>query len=89
MVRNGVDEGIPGNVYLSGDETTGKAVLRDAINATVGFERLAADLEKPGKSLQHMLGLHGNPNTANFFAILRVLPEASRSEADRPSANRH
>lgn len=61
------------NAYLSGDEMTGKAVLRDIINATVGFERLAADLGKSSKSLQRMLGPHGNPNTANFFAILRAL----------------
>ncbi len=61
------------NAYLGGDEGTGKAVLRDVINATVGFEQLAADLGKPSKSLHRMLGPRGNPNTANFFAILRVL----------------
>ena len=61
------------NAYLSGDETTGKAVLRDVINATVGFEQLAADLQKPSKSLHRMLGPGGNPSTANFFAILQVL----------------
>ena len=61
------------NAYLSGDEITGKTVLRDVINATIGFERLAADLRKPSKSLHRMLGAHGNPSTANFFAILQVL----------------
>ncbi len=61
------------NAYLAGDDTTGKAVLRDVINATVGFERLAAELGKPGKSLHRMLGPRGNPSTANFFAILQVL----------------
>jgi len=61
------------NAYLGGDEITGKTVLRDVINATIGFERLAADLRKPSKSLHRMLGAHGNPNTANFFAILQVL----------------
>lgn len=63
------------NAWLGGDEATGKAVLRDVINATIGFERLAAELEKPSKSLHRMLGPHGNPNTANLFAILRVLQE--------------
>jgi DNA-binding phage protein len=63
------------NAYLGGDETTGKTVLRDVINATIGFEQLAADLRKPSKSLQRMLGPRGNPNTANFFAILQVLPK--------------
>jgi hypothetical protein len=61
------------NAYLSGDEITGRAVLRDVINATVGFERLAAAMEKPSKSLQRMLGPHGNPSAANFFTILQVL----------------
>ena len=61
------------NAYLGGDETTGKAVLRDVINATVGFEQLATDLGKPSKSLHRMLGPRGNPNTVNFFAILRAL----------------
>jgi hypothetical protein len=28
------------NAYLGGDEATGKAVLRDVINATIGFEPL-------------------------------------------------
>jgi hypothetical protein len=51
----------------------GKTVLREVINATVGFEQLAADLRKPSKSLHRMLGPRGNPNTANFFAILRAL----------------
>ena len=47
--------------------------MRDVINATIGFEQLAADLRKPSKSLHRMLGPHGNPNTVNFFAILGVL----------------
>jgi hypothetical protein len=61
------------NAYLGGDAITGKSVLRDVINATIGFEQLAADLQKPSKSLHRMLGPSGNPNTANFFAILQVL----------------
>ncbi len=61
------------NAYLGGDEATGKAVLRDVINATIGFERLASELGKPSKSLHRMLGPNGNPSTANFFAILQVL----------------
>jgi DNA-binding phage protein len=61
------------NAYLGGDEATGKAVLRNVINATIGFEQLAADLQKPSKSLHRMLGPAGNPTTASFFAILQVL----------------
>ncbi len=61
------------NAYLTGDEATGKAVLKDLINATIGFEELARLVDKPSKSLYRMLGPNGNPNTANFFAIVRAL----------------
>lgn len=63
------------NAYLCGDETTGKRVLRNVINATMGFEQLAADMQKPSKSLHRMLGPNGNPNTANFLAIVVMLQE--------------
>lgn len=39
----------------------------------MGFERLSEEFQKPSKSLHRMLGPRGNPNTANFFAILQVL----------------
>jgi hypothetical protein len=58
------------NAHLGGDEAMGKAVLRDVINATVGFAQLAADLQNPGKSLRRMLSPAGNASTANFYAIL-------------------
>ena len=61
------------NAYLSGDTVTGKALLRDLINATVGFETLAADIHKPSKSLHRMLAPSGNPSTENFFGIVSAL----------------
>ncbi len=61
------------NAYLTGEEATGKAVLKDLINATIGFEELARLVDKPSKSLYRMLGPKGNPNAANFFAIVRAL----------------
>ena len=61
------------NAYFGGEEAIGKAILKDFINATMGFEELAADVGIPSKSLHRMLGPHGNPNTANFFAVLRAL----------------
>jgi len=63
------------NAYLAGDATVGKAVLRDLVNATVGFEALAAAVNKPSKSLHRMLGPRGNPSTENFFDIVRALQE--------------
>lgn len=61
------------NAYLGSDLTTGKAILRDLVNATVGFEALAAELDKPSKSLHRMLAPHGNPSTENFFGIVNAL----------------
>jgi DNA-binding phage protein len=61
------------NAYLAGDTATGKAVLRDLVNATVGFEGLATEIGKPSKSLHRMLAPRGNPSTENFFEIIRAL----------------
>ena len=63
------------NAYLAGDEATGKAVLKDLIHATVGFEELARLVDIPSKSLHRMLGPNGSPKAANFFAIVRALQE--------------
>jgi hypothetical protein len=61
------------NAYLTGDTATGKAILRDLVNATIGFEVLAAAVKKPSKSLHRMLAPRGNPSTTNFFEIVRAL----------------
>ena len=60
---------------LSGEVETGKAVLRDYINATVGFQELGALISKSPKSLIQMFGPHGNPQSRNLFEILRCLQE--------------
>ena len=59
--------------FLSGDVEVGKAMLRDYINATIGFEALSRQLDKPSKSLHRMLSPSGNPKTNNFFEILHFL----------------
>ena len=61
------------NAYLGGDAKAGKAILRDLVNATIGFEELAHVLKKSSKSLHRMLAPHGNPNTENFFSIVNTL----------------
>ena len=55
-----------------------KAILRDLVNATIGFEGLAAEINKPSKSLHRMLAPHGNPSTENFFGIVSVLQKKTR-----------
>ena len=46
---------------LAGDVDTGKAVLCDYINATIGFEELSRIFDKSSKSLMCMFGPKGNP----------------------------
>jgi DNA-binding phage protein len=62
---------------LSGDVETGKAVLRDYINATVGFEALAAETGTPAKSLMRMFSPRGNPNADNLFGVIEHLQAAA------------
>jgi DNA-binding phage protein len=63
---------------LAGELETGKAVLRDFINATVGFEQLARDTGTPSKSLMRMLGPKGNPTASNLLTVLGQLQRTSR-----------
>lgn len=60
---------------LAGDVDTGKAALRDYINATIGFEELSQVFEKSSKSLMRMFGLKGNPQASNLFAVIHYLQE--------------
>lgn len=55
---------------LAGDVEAGKAVLRDYIKATIGFEALGAGIGKPPKSLIRMFGPKGNPNADNLFTVI-------------------
>jgi len=60
-------------LFLNREAETARLVLRDLVNATVGFEVLAAATAKPAKSLHRMLSKLGNPTMDNLSAILRVL----------------
>jgi AraC-like DNA-binding protein len=68
-----LQEGI--ECLLAGDIDTGKAVLRDYINATVGFEELSQVFGKSSKSLMRMFGPKGNPQATNLFAVIGYLQE--------------
>lgn len=63
---------------LAGDVATGKSVLRDYINATIGFEALASATGIASKSLMRMFGPDGNPQAQNLFAVLSHLQEHAR-----------
>jgi DNA-binding phage protein len=67
LLREGVD------CLLAGDVETGKTILRDYINATVGFSRLSRVTRIPPKSLMRMLGPNGNPRAQNIFDVVATL----------------
>ena len=71
LLKEGVE------ALLAGDMETGKAVLRDYINATVGFERLGAATGTPPKSLMRMFGPRGNPHARNLFSVIGQLQRTS------------
>ena len=60
---------------LSGDVDTGKVVLRDYINATMGFERLGSLTERQPKGLMRMFGPSGNPQARNLFQVIACLQD--------------
>jgi DNA-binding phage protein len=66
------------NELLSGDLDTGKAMLRDYVNASITFDGLAKQTGIPSKSLQRMLGPRGNPTAESLFSIIKVLQDAER-----------
>ena len=60
---------------VRGELEVAKILLRDYINATVGFETVGKAVEKSPKSLMRMLGQNGNPNAKNLFAVTQYLQE--------------
>jgi len=58
---------------LVGELDTGKAILRDFINATIGFDALGSLTDKSPKSLMRMLSPKGNPQARNLLEIVAHL----------------
>ncbi len=61
---------------LSGEVALGKELLRDYINATVGFPKLARHTRLHVKTLHQMFGPNGNPTASNLFEIVSYLQHA-------------
>lgn len=61
---------------LRDDLEEGKILLRDYVNATIGFERLAEATHKNPKSLMRMLSSEGNPRAENLFAVIAELQKS-------------
>ena len=69
LLKEGVER------LLAGDVDAGKIVLRDYINATIGFDDLGSLTNKPPKSLMRMFGPGGNPHARNLFEVIRRIQQ--------------
>ena len=50
-------------------------MLRDYVNATIGFRELGGLTDKSPKSSTRMLGPYGDPQALNLFEIIGCLQE--------------
>lgn len=74
LLREGID------TMLTGDIETGKAILRDYIKATVGFEKLGEATDTQPKSLIRMFSPRGNPQARNLFGVIGYLQKEAGIE---------
>ena len=73
-----LDEAI--TLFLNGEPDTARLILRDLVNATLGFESLADEIHKPAKSLHRMLSASGNPTMSNISAIFAAIKRSLNLE---------
>lgn len=73
-----LDEAI--TLFVDGEPESAKLILRDLVNATVGFETLAKEIQKPPKSLHRMLSQSGNPTMNNISAVFAAMKHALKVE---------
>lgn len=67
LLRGGIE------CMLAGDLETGKALLRNYIKGTIGFETLAREIGAQPKSLIRMFGPRGNPQARNLLTVIAHL----------------
>lgn len=67
LLREGID------ALLGGELEVGKAVLRDYIKGTIGFEKLGEAIGVQPKSLIRMFGPRGNPQAKNLLNVISYL----------------
>ena len=60
-------------LFLRDEPETARLILRDLVNATLGFEELSRLTDKPIKSLHRMLSPNGNPSMDNLAAIFGAM----------------
>ena len=64
------------NALLAGELDEGRLLLRQYVNATIGFAELARRTGKADKNLMRALGPSGSPTAANLFQIVQTCMEA-------------
>ena len=68
-----LDEAV--TLFLNGEPEMARVMLRDLVNATIGFEQLATMTTKLSKSLHRMLSPTGNPSMDNLAVIVHAIRE--------------
>jgi DNA-binding phage protein len=74
LLRESID------TMLAGDVDTGRAILRDYIKATIGFEKLGEATGTQPQSLIRMFGPSGNPQARNLFGVIGYLQKQAGIE---------
>ena len=72
------------SLLISGEAETARVILRDLVNATLGFVQLATLTDVPSKSLHRMLSPKGNPSMANLAAIFGAVSSRISHGARNP-----
>ena len=67
-------------LFLNGEPEAARLLLRDLVNATVGFEMLGKLTGKPSKSLHRMLSRNGNPSMDNLAVIFDAVSQRLKVE---------
>lgn len=69
-------------MMLNGEPEPARLILRDLVNATIGFEALATKTQKPAKSLHRMLSARGNPGMDSLSAIFSAVQTKIGTKAE-------
>jgi DNA-binding phage protein len=60
-------------LVMQGEPHTAKLLLRDLVNASIGFEQLARNMGKSPKSLHRMLSAAGNPTLGHLSSLFAAI----------------
>ncbi len=61
------------NELFEGEHRVARLMLRDIVNASIGFKALAKKLDKNSKTIMGMLTVDANPTAKNLFNIIHEI----------------